>query len=202
MDISNSPVAVVIFLFTLGISLYALYGNQSLYHKWILSPYQVVNNKKYIQLFTSGFLHADVMHLIFNMLTFYFFAFKLEMIVGSIVFSIIYLGSLLTGNLFTVWKKKNDYGYGSVGASGAISGVLFSYILFFPTSTLMIFPIPFPIPSWLFGLLYLGWTYYASRHSYDMINHYAHLFGAIGGIVITILFIPEVISSFINQLFY
>lgn len=201
MDISSSPVAIVIFIFTLAVSLYAMYANQGLYYKWILNPYQVVNNKKYIQLITSGFLHADIMHLIFNMLTFYFFAFKLEMIVGSIVFSIIYFVSLLAGNLFTVWKKKDDYNYGSVGASGAISGVLFSYILFFPTSSLMIFPIPFPIPSWLFGIIYLGWTYYASRHSYDMINHYAHLFGAIGGIIITLLFYPSVISMFMEQLF-
>lgn len=201
MDISNSPVAVIIFLFTLGISLYALYGNQKLYYTWILNPYQVVNNKKYLQLLTSGFLHADVMHLIFNMLTFYFFAFKLEMIIGSFMFFVTYLGSLIAGNLYTVWKKKDDYNYGSVGASGAISGVLFSYILFFPTSSLMIFPVPFPIPSWLFGLLYLAWTYYASRHSYDIINHYAHLFGAIGGIVITLLSNPMVINTFIEQLF-
>ncbi|HRP01448.1 MAG TPA: rhomboid family intramembrane serine protease [Candidatus Kapabacteria bacterium] len=201
MEILHSPVALVIFISTIACSLYTLYANQSLYFNWVLNPYQVINNKKYYQLLTSGFLHADLMHLLFNMLTFYFFVFQLEAIVGSVVFTTIYFASLLIGNLYTVWKKQTDYNYSSVGASGAISGALFSFILFYPTAPLLIFPLPFPIPAWLFGILYLLWTYFASRRSFDMINHYAHLFGAIGGILVTVLLYPEIIMHFINQLF-
>ncbi len=151
MNFINTPIALSIFISTISISLYTLYRNQNLFFRWMLKPYDVYYQKKYIQLLTSGFLHADLMHLIFNMLTFYFFAFQLEAYIGSLNFTIIYFVSLLSGNIFTVIKKKNVYEYASVGASGAISGVLFSFILISPLSKLMLFPIPFPIQNSILG---------------------------------------------------
>jgi membrane associated rhomboid family serine protease len=133
------------------------------------------------------------------MLTFYFFAFRLEAAFGYFNFIVIYFGSMIAGGIYTVFKKKDDYGYGSVGASGAISGVLFSFILFAPTSGMMIFPIPFPLPAWIFGLLYLTWTYFAAQKSFDRINHDAHFYGAIAGVILTIILVPGILGHFINS---
>jgi membrane associated rhomboid family serine protease len=176
-----------------------MYKNPSLYYSWLLSPKKVYYEKKYYQLITSGFLHADLMHLLFNMLTFYFFAFRLEAVVGAINFLIIYFGSMIAGSIYTVFKKKDDYDYGSVGASGAISGVLFGFILFAPNSGMMIFPIPFPLPAWIFGILFLIWTYFAAKKSFDRINHDAHFYGALAGVILTIILIPGIIGNFINS---
>lgn len=196
MDFSDSPIAAIIFITTIGISLYTMYRDHNLLNKWILYPYQTIREQKYYQLITSGFLHADLNHLLFNMFTFFFFAFNLERIIGSLDFAIIYFLSMLAGNLFTLYKQKDNYQYASLGASGAISGVLFSYILINPSASILIFPIPFPIPSWLFGIIYLGWTYYSSKRNYDNTNHYAHLFGALCGILLTILLTPDLLANF------
>lgn len=199
MNLLESPVSIIIFIATVSISLWAMYKNQNLYYSWMLSPTKVYYEKKYYQLITSGFLHADLMHLLFNMMTFYFFVFRLEASIGGLNFLIIYFGSMIGGNIYTVFKKKEDYGYGSVGASGAISGVLFSSILIDPTFKIGIFPIPFPLPSWLFGILFLTWTYFAAQKSFDRINHDAHFYGAIAGVILTIILIPGVLSNFIHS---
>lgn len=199
MDIGNSPVAVTIFAITIVISLYTLYKNNKLYFDWILSPPKVYYEKKYYLLLTSGFLHADLMHLMFNMLTFYFFGFQLEQVIGSVNFLIIYIVSLLLSSIPTVIKEKNNYGYGSVGASGAISGILFASIMLMPTTGIMIFPLPIPLPAWVFGILYLLWSYFAAKRAQDNINHDAHFYGAITGVIMMIILIPGIISHFIRS---
>jgi len=201
MNFENSPFSILLFASTIIISLYILYLNQNLFIKWMLRPYEVYYNKKYYQLLTSGFLHADITHLIFNMLTFYFFGFQLESAIGSFNFFVIYFISMIAGNIFTVYQKKNDYEYASVGASGAISGILFSFILISPMSKLLIFPLPFPIPAWIFGILYLVWTYYSSRRTYDSINHTAHLYGGLAGLLSFIILEPKVIQIFLSYFF-
>jgi membrane associated rhomboid family serine protease len=201
MNFESSPVAIITFLVTIGFSLYAMYRNHSLYERFILHPYSIIHQRKWYQLITSGFLHADMPHLIFNMLTFYFFAFRLETIIGSIRFFIIYFGCLILSDLSTVFKQKNNYGYRAVGASGAISGVLFSYILFDPTTRLYMFFVPIGIPAPIFAILYLAYCYYASRNSQDFINHEAHLWGAVAGILLTVIQIPAVVPYFLGKIF-
>jgi len=201
MNLLSTPAALIIFLLTIGISLYTLFRDQQLLYKLMLRPYSFWNEKQYYQIITSGFLHADLMHLLFNMFTFYFFAFYLESALGTLIFLIIYVASLILSSVSTIIKKKNDYSYASLGASGAISGVVFAYALINPTSSLYIMPIPFPIPAYIYGVLYLVWSYYASKKSHDMINHEAHFWGAITGIIIVIILVPSVIQNFINQVF-
>src|SRR5690606_11606732 len=132
--------------------------------------------------------------------TFYFFAFQLEAMIGSWQFGVIYFLGLILSDIPSVLKHKNDMWYNSLGASGAISAVLFSYILFQPFSTMMIIPIPIPIWAIVFGPLYLVYCVYASKQSRDNINHDAHFFGALAGLILTIIVVPGVISGFLNQL--
>jgi membrane associated rhomboid family serine protease len=193
------PVASIIFLFTIVTSIYA-FNDNNLFGKFMLHPYSVSRKHKVYTLITSGLIHADWMHLIFNMMTFFFFAFQLEAMIGSWQFGMVYILSLVLSDIPSVMKHKNDMWYNSLGASGAISGVLFSYILFQPFSSMMIFPIPIPIWAIIFGPLYLVYCAYASRHARDHINHDAHLFGALAGMVVTVAVVPGVIPHFISQL--
>lgn len=197
--LQQTPVASIIFLFTLVTSIYAFY-DAGLYGKFMLHPYSVYRKKNIYTLITSGLVHGSWMHLAFNMFTFFAFAFALEATIGSLRFGIVYMVGLILSDIPSVLKHKNDFHYHSLGASGAISAVLFSYILFYPLNTLIIFPLPIPIWAALFGVLYLVYSYYMSRSSRDNINHDAHLFGAITGIVITILMIPGIIPHFISTI--
>jgi membrane associated rhomboid family serine protease len=194
-----SPVATAIFVITIGITLLA-FSNDRLYSELTLHPYSVARGEKVWTVITSGLIHRDWSHLLFNMLSYYFFAFQLESIIGHWQFALLYIASLILSDLPTIGKHKEDYWYRSLGASGAISAVVFSYILFNPMSRMIIFPLPIPIPAILYGVLYLVYCAYASRQSNDSINHDAHFFGALSGIMITILLYHEVVPLFIRQL--
>lgn len=191
----NTPVASIIFIFTLVTSIYA-FNDGGLLGKFMLHPYSVYRKSNIYTLITSGLVHGSWMHLIFNMFTFYAFAFALEATMGSVRFGILYFVSLVLSDIPTVIKYKNSFHYHSLGASGAISGVLFSYILFYPLNTLMIFPLPIPIWAALFGVLYLIYSYYMSQNSRDHINHDAHLYGALTGIIFTIIMVPGIVPHF------
>ena len=198
--LNQTPVASLILLFTVVTSIYA-FNDHTLYGKFMLHPYSVYRKNKLYTLITSGMIHSDWMHLIFNMMTFFFFAFTLEAQIGSFKFGLIYFASLILSDIPTIFKHKNDFWYNSLGASGAISGVLFSFILFYPLTPLYLFFIPIGIPAVLFGGLYLLYCVYASRQSRDNINHDAHFFGALTGIIITILIIPGIVPHFLSALF-
>ena len=196
----SAPVALVIFIFTLITSFYGLYVNQNLNQQFMLHPYSMVRGKRIFTVLTSGLIHADLGHLLFNMLTYFFFAFQLEGIIGHWQFALLYVAGLILSDIPTIMKHKNNPGYYSLGASGAISAVLFSFILFLPKTKLFIFFIPIGIPAFIFGPLYLIYCVYASRNQYDRINHDAHFYGALSGILLTVLLYPGVISHFISQL--
>jgi membrane associated rhomboid family serine protease len=192
--LNETPVASIIFLFTIVTSIYA-FNDHVLYGKFMLHPYSVYRKTKVYTLITSGLIHSGWPHLFFNMFTFFFFGFQLEKTIGSWQFG------LVLSDIPSVLKHKNDFWYNSLGASGAISGVLFSFILFYPMSKISLFLIPIGIPAVLFGILYLAYCAYQSRNSRDNINHDAHFFGAITGMVITIILVPGIIPHFFNTLF-
>jgi len=197
--LSETPVASIIFLFTIVTSIYA-FNDPSLFGKFMLHPYSVSHKSKLYTFITSGLIHADWMHLFFNMFTFHAFAFKLEILIGHWQFGLLYLLGLILSDIPSVIKHKEDYRYNSLGASGAISAVLFSYILFNPMSKIGIFPIPFGIPAVAFGFLYLVYCWYMSKNARDHINHDAHLFGALTGLIVTIVLVPGIISNFLTLL--
>jgi len=197
--LSLAPVASIIFVITIITTLLA-FSNEDLYGKLMLHPYSVYRGKNLYTLITSGLIHKDWMHLFFNMLSYYFFAFQLEATIGHWQFGVLYLASLVLSDLPSVAKHKEDFWYNSLGASGAISAVIFSSILFMPMAMMMIMPLPIPIPAILFGVLYLVYCTYASKYSRDNINHDAHLYGALSGLMITIAMYPKVVPFFLHQI--
>lgn len=148
-----------------------------------------------IRLFSAGFLHVDMTHLIFNMLTLYFFANVVIAYLGSFNFIIIYVASLLLGNLLSLYFHKDENYYSAVGASGAVTGILYSAILLEPDMSLFIFFIPIPIPAYLFGIAYLLYSIYGMKKQLGNIGHDAHFGGAIGGYVVTLILVPVLFKT-------
>ena len=148
-----------------------------------------------IRMFSSAFLHADTTHLLFNMLTLYFFANAVLYPLGTINFLIIYLASLLFGNLLSLYFHKDEYWYSAIGASGAVTGILYSAILLQPDMDLYMFFIPIPIPGYIFGIGYLLYSIYGMKNRIGNIGHDAHFGGAIGGYVITLLLQPSLFKT-------
>ncbi|NVO31540.1 rhomboid family intramembrane serine protease [Hymenobacter lapidiphilus] len=204
MEISATLVLAVI---TVGISLYA-WSNPDFLESWILEPYQMKRKNDWYRFLTSGFLHADFTHLLFNMIAFYSFSRVVETIfgyafgttAGLLWYLLLYLGGIIVSSLPTYLRHRDDPNYRSLGASGGVSAVVFSAILFNPAAGLYIFPIPFEIPGFIFGLLYLGYSYYMSQRQGDNINHDAHFYGALYGVVLTLVLIPKAAGIFLEQI--
>jgi len=146
-----------------------------------------------IRMITSGFLHADMGHLFFNMFTLYMFAPVVISYFGNASFLLIYMGSLIFGSLLTLLMHKNEYSYRAIGASGAVMGILYSAILINPGMNLYLFFIPIPIPAYVFGIGYLLYTIYGMKAKRDNIGHTAHFGGAIGGYLITLIKEPAML---------
>jgi membrane associated rhomboid family serine protease len=183
-------VALVILLVTAGVSLAGLYGSPSIIERSLFRPYWFLRRRQYETAVTSGFVHADLPHLIFNLITFYFFAFQLERQIGSARFLALYLVALVVSDAGTYLKHRNNPDYASLGASGAISAVLFASIVYFPWQKLFIIPIPVPIPAPLFAIGYVAYSWYSARQARGRINHDAHLGGALTGLAFVLLTDP------------
>jgi membrane associated rhomboid family serine protease len=187
--------ALLIFVATIGASLAGLFANRQIIEHSVFRPYEVRRGKGIATPITSGFVHADLPHLIFNMLTFYFFAFPLEDRIGALRFALLYFLALIVSDVGTYLKHRNDAQYASLGASGAISAVLFAAIVYFPWMELFIIPIPLPIPAPLFAVAYVGYSWWSARQARGRINHDAHLGGALFGLLFVLLTDPGAFSK-------
>ena len=147
------------------------------------------------RLITSGFLHGDWGHFFFNMLTLYFFAPTVIAYFGALQFVILYLVSLLAGNLLSLWMHKDQPYYSAIGASGAVMGILYAAILLRPEANLYLFFIPIGIPAPLFGFGYLLYSIYGMKKQNDGIGHTAHFGGAIAGLAVTLLYHPAILGQ-------
>ena len=154
-----------------------------------------VKNGEYYRLISSGFLHVDNQHLLFNMLTFYFFGDIVLNFLGILWFYILYLFCLFSGNIFCYLINYQNNNYSAVGASGAVTGILFSAILFYPELQLALLFFPVPIPGYVFAIIYLAYTFYGIKKQNDGIGHSAHLGGAIGGISLSLFYEPNILMS-------
>lgn len=206
-----NPILIIIGL-TVAISVYA-WSKQELMNAWIMEPYRMARSGgQWYRLLTSGFLHADIGHLFFNMFAFYSFA---PVVLGTLydgygelpglgLFLLLYLGGIILSDLPTYFKHRDDRGYRSLGASGGVASVLFASIVFMPVSAngggIIIFPIPFPIQPFLFGFLYLAYSYYMARRRADNVNHDAHFYGALFGVVLMLVLIPAAGPLFVQQI--
>ncbi len=182
--------AMLIFVATIAASAIGLWLQPRLVDRCVLRPYWLGRRREWHTLITSGFVHKDVAHLLFNMLSYWFFAFQLEGRIGAAAFVALYFAALVLSNLPTVIKHRNDPAYGSLGASGAISAVLFASIVYFPDQQLMILPLPVPIPAPLFAVAYVGYSWWSARRATDGINHDAHLSGALLGLLFVLVHEP------------
>jgi membrane associated rhomboid family serine protease len=204
-----NPVLLLIGL-TVAISAYA-WSNRDLMEAWIMEPYVIARNGQWYRLLTSGFLHADWSHLLFNMFAFYSFS---PVVLATLaqgygagaglgLFLLLYLGGIVVSDLPTYFRHRDERNYRSLGASGGVASVLFASILLFPVNSngggIIIFPLPFPIQPFLFGILYLLYSWYMGRRRGDNINHDAHFYGALYGVVLIAALVPGVVPQFVQQ---
>ena len=181
------------------------FNNRSLEDRLILWPPAISRQRQVDRMLTHGFIHADWQHLLFNMITLFFFGRHVEGVFGGGVagmlgFLFFYLSAIVMAILPTYLRHKDDSHYRSLGASGGVSAVLFAFILFDPWSTLIIFPIPVPIPAILFAVLYVGYSIWMDRRGGGNVNHSAHLWGAAYGVLFTLLLEPRVFTHFTQTL--
>ncbi|BEG99056.1 rhomboid family intramembrane serine protease [Bacteroides sedimenti] len=182
---------------------YICFTNQGLFDKLAFSPYRTVKNGEWHRLITHGFVHADTTHLLVNMLTLWSFGVYIEqgfqyLGLGLGGYLGLYFGGMVAASVYDLIKHKDDYYYRSVGASGAISAVLFTSIFFNPFGKILLFAI-IPIPGILFGPLYLIYCQYMNKRGGGNINHNAHFYGAVYGIIYPILLEPGLIQVFLSN---
>ncbi len=196
-----------IILIVIGLFSFSAFSYSELFYKFQLNPWSVVNRKQYYRVFTHGFLHADWTHLLINLFVLYSFGstviFYFNHYLGGyaeIRFLIFFLTALPVSSLYSTIKHRNNPNYNAIGASGAVSAVVFAYIFFNPKALIMLFAI-IPIPGIVFGLLYLGYSVYMSKKQIDNIGHDAHFWGAVYGILFPIISNPSLLNMFIKKVF-
>ena len=207
------PITIILLAATVLIS-YKGFSDPSIINKLILNPYKIQHNKEWWRLFGSGFIHANPNHLIMNMLVMFFFGFTVENhfseqfgpFMGDLYYLTLYVLGIAVASLKDTMVKKDDYSYNALGASGATSAVLFAFILFQPFSKILLFFI-IPIPAVLLGIGYLWYSSYMAKKNVDNIGHDAHFWGAIFGLVFTVILKPEIglrfieiVSNYLNNL--
>ncbi len=181
------------------VSLAGFYVNPKVIELGMFMPYRVVRKNTWYEIITSGFVHANFTHLLFNMFTLFFFGPVLEQIIGPGQFLLLYFSALIASSIPSLLKHKDNPEYATLGASGAVEAVLFAFILLFPMEPLYLMFIPIGIPALLFGVAFIGYSIYASKQV-GKINHEAHIAGAAWGIIYMLLFVPNTIDHVLTML--
>lgn len=197
----------LILLIITAVVTYSGFNNPDLKAKLMFNPYRTFHYKEWHRLLGHGFIHADMMHAFFNLFVLYSFGNAVEGayvhyfgVKSSSLFLLLYLGGIVASSLITLSKHKDNPGYNALGASGAVSAVVFSAIAIHPTMELGILFIPIGIPGWIFGILYLAYSQYMSKKNMDNIGHDAHIWGAVYGFLITMAFRPDFLVEFFDQI--
>jgi len=194
----EAPATLVLLALSIVISGYAFTVDRDLNNRFDLDIGRILNQREYYRMITSGFVHGDPIHLLFNMVTLYYFGPAVEQILGTVAFVILYFGCELAANGLTLLLKHGQRGYSSLGASGAITGVLLSFCIFNPFARIFVMPFPIGIPAFIYAIFYIGYSTFQVRgDARDGIAHEAHLGGAIAGVVLTLLFHPGALQSFL-----
>ena len=208
MDYSQYPFTLILIALNAGVSLIG-FSNREMTDKTIMWPYRVKRENQYYRFITSGFLHADWMHLFFNMFTLFFFGRNIEMLFsyyglgGILAYIGLYFGGLIISDLPSYFKHRDVYAYKSLGASGAVSAVVFAAIVFSPWSSIYLYG-AIRISSALYAVLFIVYCIYMGKRDADHINHDAHLWGAVYGLLFTLILIglmqPVLFSGIIEEL--
>lgn len=196
---------LLLVIITSGISYYA-FNNYSLMDKLIMNPYKITKRNEYYRFVTSGFIHADFGHLIFNMLSLWFVGEGIERLFGmlfgasgSLYFLFLYIAGIIVSDIPTFLKHRNSSNYNSLGASGGVSAVLFAAILFAPTMTISLYFF-IKMKAFIFGILFLGYSLYEAKKGTSYVNHSAHMYGAIFGMVFMAVVYPASVPGFFEQI--
>lgn len=181
---------------------YLCFQNESLFRKLAFIPYRTIRNNEWYRLITHGFVHADMTHLLVNMFTFWSFGLYMEKLFpyvgfGKFAYLGLYFGGMIAASLYDLIRRRNNPYYMSIGASGAVSAVLFTSIFFDPWGKILFFAI-LPIPGIIFGVLYLAYCQYMAKRVGDNINHNAHFYGALYGFLYPIFLDPSLIQRFLS----
>ncbi|MCR4859145.1 MAG: rhomboid family intramembrane serine protease [Bacteroidales bacterium] len=190
---------ILLILVTAAVSILCFYGRLD-GNALLFNAYQVWHRKQWYRMFTYGLVHGGWGHLIFNMLTLYFFGPIVERNLGAVLYVVLYVTGLAVSSVGDLIRYRDDYGYNAVGASGAVSAILFASILFEPRMGIYIFMVPIPVPGYIFAPLYLLYCWYMARRNQDNIGHTAHFWGAVYGFLFPILCRPEVFGHFLSRL--
>ena len=200
------PITYIILGFTVLISMWAL-NDHNIFHKLKHWPYAEARRGEHYRWLTGGLLHGDYTHLIFNMMTLYFFGPLLERCfdqifpgISKVMFLLFYILAIVAASSATYVKYRDNPHFASIGASGATAAVLFACVLFIPTIGIMMFFIPIPIPGFIFAVLYLWYSAYAANRGGDNIDHTAHYYGALFGFIFPLVFKPSLLLSFFAQI--
>lgn len=201
---SVTPVNLILIVLTVLVS-WAAFNNRRLLDRLILWPPAIDRHKQYDRLVTYGFIHADFPHLLFNMVTLYFFGGPIELLMerltgNMLVYPLFYLSALVVSILPSYLKNQKNPNYMSLGASGAVSAVLFAFILMAPWTGIFFFFIPIPIPAILYAVFYVGYSIWMDRRGGDNVNHSAHLAGAAFGVMFLLIMEPSVLQHFLGEL--
>ena len=198
-------VTIIIVIVTCIVS-FGAFNSTRLMNRWIFDPYSIHHRKEYYRFITSGLLHGSWIHLIINMLVLYSFGTAVEEYYqeifgtkGVLYFIILYIGGIVISDLPTYKKHQNDVIYKGLGASGAVSAVIFTSIVFQPLAKIYIWGV-IGVPGIILGILYLVYSAQMSKRSADNINHDAHFYGAVFGFLFTIAMRPSLLLHFINAL--
>ncbi len=196
-----------ILMAVIGLITYFAWERPEWHRRLMLNPYTVVHEKKYYQLITSGFVHNNGIHLLLNLFTLYFFGLAIEQIfysyfgdLGLVLYILLFITAVIVANIPTTIKHKNNYNYNSLGASGGVSALVMAFILFDPIRDLCLYAI-ICLPGYILGGLFIVYSIIMSKRNTDNINHDAHLFGAIYGVIFTLLLRPSTFSYFIEAIF-
>lgn len=199
-------VSIIIIIATVAISLWA-FSNRDLFRRLAFNAYDIFHFRNYYRFVSYALIHADYMHLAINMFVLYSFGTVVEAYYGYyfgtkgiLYFILLYIGGTGLSTLAAYGKHKDDYAYTAVGASGAVSAVVFASIIFSPMSKIFFFPIPIGIPAALFGVLYLAYSWYMSKKKVDNIGHDVHFWGALFGFAFTLALKPALFGQFIGLL--
>lgn len=189
---------------TVLVSMYA-FSNPNVMHAFILNPYETNERKQYYRLLTSGFIHKDHAHLLLNMISFFFFGGVVERAfqvifgnLGNIYFISLYLLAIIVSDIPTFLRHRNRPGYNSLGASGGVAAVIFASIVLLPLNDICLY-FALCMPGFILGTLYVVFSYYQGRKANDGINHDAHLYGALFGLIFCAVFYPPSIPNFFEQ---
>lgn len=183
------------------------FQNTEFRSKWMHNAYAAYHRKEYYRLLTSGFIHADFFHLLFNMWALYLFGGLVEQYFAyffggksTVFFLLFYLSGIVIASLPDFFQKKDQVYFNSLGASGGVSSIVFCAIILQPLMELIIFPIPIPMPAYVFAVLYTAYSIYMEKRQMDNVNHLAHLWGGVWGILFIAIAQPSAIPNFFNQI--